>query len=91
MAIVDGKLKFNGIDVGAYGREADAGVFALSNFGKAITSGNFDIPPPTEIPGTNIVTPHVFLGDSAFALTGNMMVPFSQRQATEDASKAIYN
>lgn len=91
LAIVDGKMRFNAIDVGAYGREGDAGIFQRSNFGKAISSGNFNIPQPSEIPGTNIVVPHVILGDSAFALTENMMVPFSQRQAAEDVSKSIFN
>lgn len=91
LAIVDGKMRFNAIDVGAYGREGDAGVFSRSNFGKAISSGQFNIPAPTNIAGTNVVAPYVFLGDSAFGLTENLMVPFSQRQAATDPNKAVFN
>lgn len=91
LAIVDGNLRFVAIDVGAYGREGDAGIFERSNMGQAIAAGTFNMPPPSEIPGSNLTVPNVLLGDSAFALTENMMVPFSQRQAAEDSKKRTFN
>lgn len=91
LAIVDGRLRFNAIDVGAYGREGDAGIFLRSNIGKAIAAGQFGIPGPAIVAQPEVVLPHVILGDSAFRLTENMMVPFSSRLSNQDPRKFIYN
>lgn len=91
LAIVDAKYRFVAIDVGAYGREGDAGVFAKSKMGKQINDGLFNIPLPAAIPGTDIVQPFVILGDEAFALTTTIMKPYPQEQAKVDKTKCIYN
>lgn len=46
MAMVDADCKFLSIDVGAYGREGDAGVFRESVFGRQIASKSFNFPSP---------------------------------------------
>lgn len=91
LAIVDGRLRFNAIDVGAYGREGDAGIFMRSNMGRAIAAGQFGIPEPAAVGQSEVVLPHVILGDSAFRLTKSMMVPFSSRLSSEDPRKLIFN
>lgn len=91
MAICDGQMKFIAVDIGSYGREGDSGVFKKSNFGKQILQGGFNIPPPAEIPGSNVTTPYVFLADSAFPLHSNLMKPFSQAQAASDEDKSVFN
>lgn len=91
LALVDADCKFVAIDVGAYGGEGDAGVYTKSNFGKRIAAGSFNLPPPTVLPNTTILQPHVILGDSAFTLTENMMKPYPQTLSASDTTIATYN
>lgn len=91
LALVDANSRFIAIDVGSYGREGDAGIFSKSKFGQAIRSGKFEIPPPCELPGTDILLPHVILGDEAFSMHENLMKPFPRQQSLNDRTKAVYN
>lgn len=91
LAIIDANYRFVAIDVGSYGREGDAGVFAKSAMGKQITHGNFNLPAPTALPGTEMVQPFIILGDEAFTLTTTLMKPYPQEQAKNDKSKSVYN
>lgn len=92
-ALVDADYKFIGIDVGSYGRESDAGIFNKCALGKKIRDRKFAIPPPAIIQGTNIEVPYVFLGDQAFALKSNMMIPYPQKKVREEVedTMAIFN
>lgn len=49
------------------------------------------MPEPKVLPNTNILLPHVFLGDEAFPLLDNLLKPFQRPQATVDKTKAIFN
>jgi len=49
-------------DVGAQGRENDISVFSNSNFGKAFSSGDLNVPSIRNIPGTSISIPLYFVG-----------------------------
>lgn len=40
---------------------------------------------------TEIILPHVVLGDEAFSLTENMMKPYPRQQSLAEVTKAIYN
>lgn len=91
LAIVDADCKFVCVDVGSYGREGDAAIYAKSAFGKQINAGKFNMPRPTVIPGTSIIQPHVIIGDEAFALTENMMKPYPKVQSLNDDTIAVYN
>lgn len=66
-------------------------IFLKSVMGRLINTGNFNIPPPAALPGTDVVLPHVILGDEAFALTKTMMKPFPRAQSLVDRPKARYN
>ena len=66
------------IDVGAYGRENDSSVFSNSSFGKALSSGDLNVPSMRNIPGTSINMPLYFTGDEAFPLKPNVMRPFQR-------------
>lgn len=87
LAIVDANYNFVAVDIGAFGREGDAGVFMRSNFGKRINNNTFNIPPPKPLPGTNIELPHVIVGDEAFALHENLMKSYP-RQAANDQRRS---
>jgi hypothetical protein len=75
-------------DVGAYGRENDSNVFSNSSFGKAFSSGDLNVPPMRNIPGTSISMPLYFVGDEAFPLKPNLMRPFPRREL--DLAKTIF-
>lgn len=91
LALVDAHNKFLVVDIGSYGKEGDAGIFPKSNLGKSISTGEFKFPEPKCLPNTDIVLPHVFLGDEAFKLTETMMRPYPRNQSTSDPTKAIFN
>lgn len=59
--------------------------------GKALNSNEFNLPPDSNLPSTEILLPNVILGDEAFALSKFMMKPFPRNQSMTDKSKAIFN
>lgn len=91
LAIVDANYKIVAIDIGAYGREGDAGVFMRSNMGQKINNHTFDIPPPKASPGTEVELPHVIVGDEAFALHENLMKSYPRQATLTDRTKLVYN
>ncbi|XP_070762733.1 uncharacterized protein [Enoplosus armatus] len=76
LAASDAKYRFTVVDVGACGPESDGGTFQDSEFGSRLLQGTLDLPPPATLPGTNITTPHVFLGDAVFPLNVHLMRPY---------------
>ena len=68
LGVADANCCFTLIDVGAHGHENDSSAFSNSNFGKAFGSGDLNVPPIRNIPGTSISIPLYFVGDEAFPL-----------------------
>lgn len=91
LAIVDANYKFIAVDVGAYGKESDNGIFQKSRMGNDIANERFHIPPPKNLPGTNVTLPHFLIGDEAFSLSSFMMKPYPRRTARLSRDKEIYN
>jgi hypothetical protein len=87
LVLVDHNYKFLAADVGSYGKEGDAAIFAKSHLWKTLSNA-MKFPPPRPLPGT--VLPHVVLGDEAFKLTTTLMRPYPNEQAKADTDKAIY-
>jgi hypothetical protein len=73
LALVDANYRLLVVDIGSYGKEGDAGIFAKSALGKSVSNGSFGLPYPMPLPGTDTVLPHDILDDEAFKLTINMM------------------
>ena len=51
LAVADAQYRFLFVDVGAYGREGDASVFATSEIGKRLKKGGLSLPEPAPPPG----------------------------------------
>ena len=92
MAISDACNRFIWVDIGAFGRQSDAGVFANSNMAAALaTPHNLHLPDSEPIPGSEHLgpMPYVFVGDEAFPLQLHLMRPYPGRQSTQE--KKAYN
>lgn len=89
LALVDAHYNFIAVDVGAYGKNSDGGIFASSNLSKSIEQGTLCIPGNKVLPGTTTEVPHVILGDEAFPLKPYLMRPYPKLSL--DRSKRIYN
>ncbi len=89
-ALVDGNYNFIYANVGCQGRISDSGVFNSTFFFKCLDDGTISLPTPCELPGRNIVSPYVFLGDDAFPLTQNIMKPFPG-QHDKGSKERIFN
>lgn len=76
-ALVDADYNFIFVDVGCQGRISNGGVFKHTALCKKIESGNMNLPPPKSLPERIKEVPYVILADEAFALTTNVMKPYS--------------
>lgn len=89
LALVDADYNFIAVDIGAYGRNSDGGIFMDSELGKALENGNMNIPTHQELPGTNVEAPHVIVGDAAFPLKPYLLRPYPGDNLTRE--KRIFN
>ena len=59
MALVDANLEFIYFDAGQCGRHADGGIWRNCAFNQRMEQGVAHIPPPRELPGTDVQSPYV--------------------------------
>lgn len=90
LALVDAHCKYIIVDVGSYGKEGDAGIFNKSHMGQLIQSGHA-FPEPQYLPNSNILLPHVVVGDDAFRLDKHLVKGYCKKQALEDRHKRNFN
>jgi len=90
LALVDAKYRFLYVDVGAYGRQSDAGVYANSKLNDALEQNTRHVPPPEPLPGTNISAPYVVVADDAFPMKKYLLKPYPGR-AYSDKESRIFN
>ena len=91
LALADANLKFVAIDIGAYGRNSDGGIFANSNLAKGLAGNTLKIPNDAPLPGAEQMgaLPYVVVADEAFPLKRNIMRPFPGRGCSKP--QQIYN
>ncbi|KAL4126733.1 hypothetical protein QTP88_010942 [Uroleucon formosanum] len=90
MAIADANYKFIMVDVGGYGKNSDGGILCASNIYQCPENEILKIPSEKKFPNSNVIAPHVFIGDEAFPLRSYLMRPFPRHQL-QDADKMYYN
>ncbi|XP_047517486.1 protein ANTAGONIST OF LIKE HETEROCHROMATIN PROTEIN 1-like [Pieris napi] len=76
MAIADGNYNFIYANYGAKGRSSDSGIFQETPFYNALLENSLKLPRPEPITQGGTEMPYVIVGDSAFALTENIMKPY---------------
>lgn len=91
LALISANYKFIAIDVGSYGKNSDGAIFSSSTLGRLLRTKQLQIPSDKALPGTNIVLPHVIVGDEAFPLSINLMRPYPGHQTTNNEENRIFN
>lgn len=87
LALVDADYRFLAVDIGGFGSNSDGGIFAKSNFGKALQAGELDVPPPPPLPSAPDLglLPYVVVADKAFPMKPNLLRPYPGRHLQQDA------
>ncbi len=67
-AICDAHYRFTLIDLGAYGREGDASIFASSEISKDLENGSIGLPGPCKLTYSSMRIPHFFVMASLIRL-----------------------
>jgi len=88
-AVVDANLHFLTVDIGAYSKQSDGGVFRYSAPYQSLETWSLKFSEDTVLPHSQIILPHIFVGDEAYPLTACLMKLYSRR--TLDRSKGIFN
>ena len=89
MGVCNHKYEFTLVDIRDSGRESDGSVFAASNIGHALNNNWLNLPDPTSLPNSSVVSPYVLVGDEAFPLKHNLIKPYAR--ATLNEAKRICN
>lgn len=83
-AVADANYKFIIVEVGGYGKQSDGGTFRASHLRQFLNDNLLDIPEASNLPGTQVAVPYVFLSDEAYPLTTYLMKPFGGGNLTDD-------
>lgn len=79
------------VDIGSYGKGEDSGIFLKSIIEQQILNGSFSFPEECCLSGSDIIVPHVIVGDEAFRLHTNIMKPYSRKSSKDDPTKSVFN
>lgn len=82
--VVGPNYKFICIDVGAYGKQSDSGIFDLCNLNKQLNRGALRVHIEKQLPDSDLRAPHVIIGDEGYPLKPYLMRPYPDRTAGPD-------
>ncbi|XP_012546308.1 uncharacterized protein LOC105841711 [Bombyx mori] len=92
MALCDANYCFIWVDVGAYGKDSDSGVFKETSLFKKLLDNLLSIPEPRSITNNEndaYKLPYVIVADEAFGITKNLMRPYGGKMLSKE--KRIFN
>lgn len=86
MAVCDANYKFLTVDIGQPGSNSDGGIWDSSPFGRALDSGQVNLPESDPLPGyaDGGKFPYYFAADEAFPLRSYIMRPIPGRSLDKD-------
>ena len=92
MAVVNANYEFLMVDVEVNGRVSDGGVISHTEFGYMLSNNTLQLPEPTKL-HSSVQTnyPFVFIGDDAFAMTENLLKPYSEATGRLTLEQRIFN
>lgn len=91
MALSDANYVFRFVDIGAFVRRSDCGVFKESEMGMKFESQDMNVPNPAPISDVRPTPlPYVMVGDEAFPLKNYLLRPYPGKQSV-DKKKRIFN
>ncbi|XP_026827841.1 protein ALP1-like [Ooceraea biroi] len=79
MAVCDANYLFTFVDVGAYGRRSDGGIFKECQFGKKFEQKKMNAPNAEVISENGPILPYCLVGDEAFPLKEYLLRPYPGR------------
>jgi len=91
LALVDAHLRFIYADVGTNGRVSDGGVWNKCSLKHKLDSGQLNLPPPSNLPNTNVQLPFVIVGNEGFPVTEHVMIPYPGPLCRGNKNRRIFN
>lgn len=90
LGVCDANYLFTAIDVGAYGRRSDGGIFRDCNMGQWFNAKRMNLPEPEPLCAGGFPAPYCLVGDEAFQMTDYMLRPYPGRGGLND-ERRIFN
>ncbi|XP_066592967.1 uncharacterized protein [Prorops nasuta] len=90
LAICDADYIFTYVDIGAFGRRSDSGIFRSSIVGNKFNNKEMNLPDPEPLTVDGPPLPYVLVGDEAFPLTDYLLRPYSAKGVLT-SSKTVFN
>lgn len=91
LALVDAQYKFIMIDVGAYGRNSDGGIYENSLMGQMFEQRRLNVPQNEPIYQHTEPMPYVIVADAAFPLKTYLLKPYSKAKLVNNDSNKVFN
>ncbi|KAL8567149.1 hypothetical protein ACOMHN_033051 [Nucella lapillus] len=90
LGVADALYRFVWYDVGANGRNNDAGLLSCTSLAQALEENTLNMPAPRHLPNRDTIkVPYMLVADDAFPLKSHLMKPYPKRGLTD--SQRIFN
>ncbi|XP_039748888.1 protein ALP1-like [Pararge aegeria] len=76
LAMCDANYCFTYVNIGSCGKNSDSTIFQNSVLFQQLERNNLRLPAPKYLQGSNIVAPHIIIGDGAFGISNYVMKPY---------------